>query len=90
MGTTVEPDLATASPVPVELIEGEFSLEHALGNTSALPGYTKEELCCFQDADPSLTVLKHFWKERRKPSGVVISQKLGQDQGRWRIIVSGS
>lgn len=67
-GTAVEPDLAMARPVPVDLIEGEVSPEHALGNTPTLPGYTKKELCCFQDADPSLSILKQFWKARRKPS----------------------
>lgn len=51
----------------IELMEGKFSPDSALGNTPTLPGYTNE-LCHLQDADPFLKLLKQFWHARKKPS----------------------
>lgn len=68
VGTAVELDLAKSRPVPAELTEGEISSEQGLGNTPTFPGYTREELCHFQETDPSLSVLKRFWQAKRKPS----------------------
>ena len=39
-----------------------------LGNTPTLPGYTREELRGFQDANPTLGVLRKFWDVKRKPT----------------------
>ncbi len=67
-GTAIDPDLTVLGPALGELAEGKVSPDSALGNTPTLPGYTKEELCRLQDADPFLKLLKQFWHTRRKPS----------------------
>ncbi len=67
-GTVIDPDLTVLRPALGELAEGKVSPDSALGNTPTLPGYTKEELCHLQDADPFLKLLKQFWHTRRKPS----------------------
>lgn len=42
--------------------------EHFLENTPTLPGYTKDELCQFQKADPVISLFRHFWNQKRKPT----------------------
>lgn len=64
--TAVELDLAKSRPAPAELTEGEISSEQGLGNTPTFPGYTREELCHFQETDLSLSVLKRFWQAKTK------------------------
>lgn len=67
-GTAVELDLDESVSAPVELSEDIASTESALVNTPTFPGYTQKELCCFQEADPTLGILKQFWQKKKKPS----------------------
>lgn len=60
-GTAIDPDLTVFGPALGELTDGKVSPDSALENTLTLPGYT-EELCCLQDADPFLKLLKQFWR----------------------------
>ncbi|XP_016323325.1 uncharacterized protein LOC107673957 [Sinocyclocheilus anshuiensis] len=75
-GTALEVDLAGLEASPRE---GKIGLLHAaiedgetgggpMENTPTLPGYTKDELRQFQDADPTISVLKSFWDKKRKPT----------------------
>jgi len=40
-----------------------------MGNTPTFPGYIREELRRFQDADPTLIVFRKFWDVKGKPAG---------------------
>lgn len=72
-GTVVEPDLAVhvarkeAGLAQAALVD-EDDRGGTLENTPTLPGYTKDELHRFQEKDPTITVLRNFWDEKRKPT----------------------
>ncbi len=72
-GTAMGADLAglVASPREGKIGQLQAAIENGeehLENTPTLPGYTKDELRQFQDADPTISVLKNFWDKKRKPT----------------------
>lgn len=76
-GAVVGPDLAELVVGPSQERTGQLHAaiedegtgeEYPLENTPTLPGYTKDELRQFQEADPTISVFKSFWDMKRKPA----------------------
>lgn len=75
-GTALEADLSELMAGPREGETGQLQVaiddegEHFLEDTPTLPGYTKDELRQFQEADPTLSILRSYWDKKRKPTKI--------------------
>ncbi|KAK3560440.1 hypothetical protein QTP86_008445 [Hemibagrus guttatus] len=93
-GTALGPDLLAAGVECSRLRQLQAALagEDDLGceNTPTLPGYSKAELCQFQETDPTLGVFKRFWSRQRKPTKqerLVLSRSVRSLIKQWPVII---
>ncbi|KAL1256563.1 hypothetical protein QQF64_012108 [Cirrhinus molitorella] len=71
-GTILGPDLVAAGMECCQVWQLQASgVTENYGdceNTPTLPGYSKAELCQFQETDPTLSMFRKFWNRKKKPT----------------------